>query len=347
MKAGPFKLWCESLTFLLHHHGINSSHTGQPKSSFPSLHIARNRNRVKQLPTTAILILLPTLLAGSLLMTEWRNDERNSIKRSLSVWRGLQVQICSVWLPGSSINLAGGSGVYLVQQAAAAAADCWLTGCRVVYTSDVVRHKESQGPANTPNLLRISPDELTFSPCQQGNTIYSFLVRRSNGMPHFGFITPTEDTVDISTFELPSLGIRGPKSVLTTDLIEPSLAKSGFIRSLGPRLPVSMSGNRLWERCMLSHCFGSFFQAMFTYNPPPWGLGREWKEVKYIVYWTDYITVQSLLLRHLVSLIVRAFFFFCCLYCFHLSSGLFAPVQGAELNFLFNICHAAWGGYSS
>lgn len=232
--------------------------------------------------------------------------------RSVSVWRGLQVLICSLSLPGSSINLAGGSRVYLVQQAAAAAAaaDCWLTGCRVVYTSDVVRHKESQGPANTPNLLRISPDELTFSPCQQGNTIYSFLVRKCNGMPHFGFLTPTEDTVDISTFELPSLGIRGPKSVLATDLIESSWAKSGFIHSLGPNLPVSKRGNWLWERYMLIHCFGSFFQAMFTYNPPPRGLGREWKEVKYIVYWTDYITVQSLLLRHLVSLIVRAFFSF-------------------------------------
>lgn len=268
--------------------------------------------------------------------------------RSLSVWRGFQVHICSVWLPGSSINFAGGSQVYLVQQAVAATAECWLTGCRVVYTSDVVRHKESQGPANTPNLLRISPDKLTFSSCQQGYTIYSFLVRRCNGMPHFGFITPTEDTADISTFELPSLGIKGPKSVLTTDLIEPSLAKSGFICSLGPHLPVSKSGNWLWEKYMLIHCFGSFFQAMFTYNPPPRGLGGSEKRLNTLSIGQWIILLFSRCSSDTSSVsLSEAFFFFCCLYCFHLSSGLFAPVQGAELNFLFNICHAAWGGYSS
>lgn len=121
--------------------------------------------------------------------------------------------------------------------------------------------------------------------------------------------SPTQDIANISTFELLSLGIRGPKSVLATDLIQPGLAKSGFIRSLGLHLPVSKSGNRLWERYMLIHCFGSFFQAMFTYNPPPPGLGREWKEVKYIVCWTDYITVQSLLLRHLVKVSLSEPFF--------------------------------------
>lgn len=83
-------------------------------------------------------------------MNELRNDGRNRQQESVSVKRFTgSAQICSVWLPGSSINLAGGSRVYLVQQAAD---ECWLTGCYVICTSDVVWHKESQGPANTHDL---------------------------------------------------------------------------------------------------------------------------------------------------------------------------------------------------
>lgn len=57
--------------------------------------------------------------------------------------------------PGTALNLARRSGAYLVRQAAART---WLTGRGVIYSSDVVWHRESQAPAN------LSAAELAFSP---------------------------------------------------------------------------------------------------------------------------------------------------------------------------------------
>lgn len=73
-------------------------------------------------------------------------------------------------------------------------------------------------------------------------------------MPHFTSTTHTERTqrtVDISTCAVPSLGIRGPKSLLTTHSIQQSLGKRRFIRTLRQSLPVWERENRPWRRCML------------------------------------------------------------------------------------------------
>lgn len=152
----------------------------------------------------------------------------------------------------------------------------------------------------------------------------------------------TQHTNDISARAVPSLGIKGPKSLLATHSIQQSLAKRGFISTLGQHIPISKREYWLWQTYMLIvfvNCFKPCSFRILSHR----GLGRS--EMSFMHCLLDWLSLCSFaaVLTPRQSLIVRAFFFFVACIVFSLSPGIFAQVQGVELNFLFNICYAARG----
>lgn len=82
---------------------------------------------------------------------------------------------------------------------------------------------------------------------------------------------------------------------------------------------------------------------MFIQNPLPQGLGKERNEFHALSFG---LIIPLFICCHAdtssKSHCQSLFFFVACIV-FSLSPGIFAQVQGVELNFLFNICYAARG----
>lgn len=106
------------------------------------------------------------------------------------------LQICSFRLPGSSLNLACGSRLDLVQQsdAVAAAAAAWmLINLTVMSFVPQMLFGTRESRSSKDPWFPARMDELAFSPRWWGNTINSFWAAKCDGTPHFSSTADTED----------------------------------------------------------------------------------------------------------------------------------------------------------
>lgn len=148
--------------------------------------------------------------------------------------------------------------------------------------------------------------------------------------------THTEDSWHFQPMQLPLWGSKGPKSLLGTRSVQQSLAKRKFSSTLGQSLPVSKRKNR--PTCWLIKFFS---KPCSIQNLLPQSFAKKRKHV--CVFWTDYLPVQCWQLVKVPSSEPYFLWGFVACIVFILSPVIFTQVEGAELNFLFNICYAAQG----